>query len=235
VGWHQAMGVQVSRFGDGDVNRTKIEWTDYTWNPITGCKGGCHYCYARKIYQRFNRSFEPQFHIERLTEPIKLKKASKIFTCSVSDFFADWNEPIWKLLVQEVMHTCPQHTFQILTKKHLNIYELGKNVWVGVSITSRLVAQEKIDFLVGRSDAKVKFVSFEPLQDKIHCDLGGINWIIIGAQTNPYRPPKKEWVEHLIEQAREYNIPIFLKDNLHWPERIQEYPDGHTSARGEVQ
>jgi len=207
------------------MNRTKIEWTDYTWNPITGCKGGCHYCYARKIYQRFNRSFEPQFHVERLLEPMKVKKPSKIFTCSVSDFFADWNEPIWKLLIKETMRACPQHIFQILTKQHQNIYHgLGENVWIGVTITERFLANEKIGYLVGRSDAKVKFVSFEPLQDRIDCHLKCIDWVIIGAQTNPYRPPNKEWVEHLIKQAREFNTPVFLKDNLKWHEKIQEFP-----------
>lgn len=206
------------------INRTKIEWTDYTWNPITGCKMGCDYCYARKMFKRFKRSFEPTFHPERLGDPLKLKKSSKIMVCSVADFFGKWNDSMWRVPIEEVIAKCPQHIFQILTKQYKEIYPMPQNVWIGVTINYNLSAQEAVDYLKSGAGMNVKFISFEPLFDEITVNLNGIDWIIIGAQTNPTKVPKKEWVEKLIEQAREEGIPIFIKDNVNWDEKIQEFP-----------
>ena len=77
------------------MNKTKIEWTDYTWNSITGCEYNCFYCYARRIAMRFNGHFKPTFHPDRITQPHKLKKPSKIFVCSMVDLFGDWIPDLW--------------------------------------------------------------------------------------------------------------------------------------------
>ena len=122
------------------MNKTKIEWCDYTWNPITGCTRGCEYCYARAISRRFKRSFRPTFHPKRISEPSMVKKPSRIFTCSMGEFWdsevSDW----WRDAVFHTMRENPKHTFQILTKVPENINLLGepfpRNVWLGVSITS---------------------------------------------------------------------------------------------------
>lgn len=103
------------------MNRTSIEWTTWSWNPITGCKHNCWYCFAKKLCQRFKKifpnGFEPTFHSERLSEPYSLKKPSKIFVCSIADLFASWTKEGWTNTVLASMLECPiNHTFQMLTK-----------------------------------------------------------------------------------------------------------------------
>lgn len=210
------------------MNNTKIEWTDFTWNPYTGCLRNCEWCYAKRIYHRFGRSFEPQFHPEKLGEPISLKKASKIFTCSVADFFANWTKPEWIRAILRVIKQCPHHIFQVLTQDPQNIdsiYNLPLNLWVGTTIRNQKETT-RIDFL-RNSNAKVKFISFEPLMGAVDTDLMGIDWVIVGAMTGHLRrkyEPHREWITKLIDQTREMNIPIFIKDNIHWDEEIKEFP-----------
>ncbi len=218
------------------MNKTKIEWTDYTWNPITGCLHGCPYCYARKIAERFPKAFPngfaPSFHISRLYEPARLKKPANIFTVSMGDMFGDWVPKIWIDLIFEQMKQCPQHTFQILTKNpgRINVVVSGDmfapNIWLGTS-----VEKYGIDNRIGELQ-KVprfhKFVSFEPLQGSIMSDLSGIEWVIIGAQTNPTKFPSSETVQSVLYHAKE--IPVFFKNNMRGcpgvTERMfrQEYP-----------
>ena len=209
------------------MNFTRIEWTDYTWNPITGCKGGCWYCYARKGCIRFNKTFEPVFHPERLLEPDKLKTHEKIFCCSISDLFADWTPVGWREAVLQTIENCPWHTFQLLTKHPEGIdkkYEFGDWVWVGTTIT----IQEDIWRIeeLKKIKARVKFISFEPLFENINCNLKGIDWIIIGKLTGHGRfKLNPQWINNLIQEARKHNIPVFIKDNVEWPEVIREYPE----------
>jgi len=210
------------------MNRTKIEWTNYTWNPIVGCKRGCPYCYARKIAMRFYGSFEPRMFWNRLDEPKKVKKPSKIFVCSMGEMFGDWIPMGW---TNQILHACTEahwHAFQILTKQpqNLKFFTYPPNVWLGITIDGLEplhVQAEDLECLL-ETGAMIKFVSFEPLLARVNLDLEGLNWIIIGAQTNPKKLPKGEWVQGLIDEAREHNIPIFLKNNLEWPQKIQEFP-----------
>lgn len=213
------------------MNRTKIEWTDYSWNPITGCLHGCWYCYARKLATRFPKvfpnGFEPTFHPERLKEPWELKKPSKIFVCSVADLFAPWTPFMWRVQVLEAIEKCPiRHTFQLLTKNPELIYdyEFPENVWVGATVTNYW-EREKIDDL-REVNAKIKFVSFEPLLSNFpDLDLHDIQWVIIGKLTGSRKVKlEKWWVEDLIQKARSQNIPIFVKNNVGWPVKIQEFP-----------
>jgi protein gp37 len=210
--------------------KTKIEWTDYSWNPITGCLWDCWYCYAKKLFTRFHRSFKPQFHPERLDEPSKLKKPAKIFCCSVSDLFAYWTKEDWRHAVLERIKKYstekPFLTFQLLTKQPHNIdrnYKFPENTWVGATITEQDEIWKIED--LKKINAKIKFVSFEPLLGEIQTDLKGIDWIIIGKLTGSKKIPlKKEWVENLIRQAKKSEIPIFVKNNVKWGKKIQEFP-----------
>lgn len=212
------------------MNRTKIEWTDYTWNPITGCKNGCWYCYGRKLFKRFHKSFEPTFYPERLNELAKLRKPSKIFCCSVADLFADWTKPKWRDAVLSELSKYPQHTFQLLTKQPQNIrMKALKNVWVGATIT----CDDEMGNLYDLVDnyRGLKFLSFEPLLSFIefleldNLYLDQIDWIIIGRLTGSKKVSfNRDAVRHIIREARARDIPIFIKDNVEWEEKIREFP-----------
>ncbi len=230
------------------MNRTKIEWTDFTWNPVTGCLHGCPYCYGRKIANRFRSLFpngyKPTFYPERLKEPYNgvprnfrsrnpylPKGSAMIFVCSMGDLFGSWVPAKWIEAVIRVAEDNPHHVFQFLTKNPARYreFEFPKNCWLGTTVTS-YEDQDRILELprYEENGRTLNFVSFEPLLGEVHLEgwiWGYIDWVIIGAQTNPYRPPKPEWVEHIIVEARRNGKPIFLKDNLRWPERIQEFPE----------
>jgi len=210
------------------VNRTKIEWTSWSWNPITGCEHGCWYCYARKLAQRFPKNFpngfKPTFHPERLKEPWDLKKPSKIFVCSISDLFAPWTPVAWREAVLESIRNCPvKHTFQLLTKSPEGIptdYVFPENVWVGVTVTNPLEVQSMLTGLLNNANAKTRFVSFEPLLGPCEASIcdhfwRSIQWIIIGKLTGSRRVKLQPWwIDHLIDAANWFKVPVFLKNNL---------------------
>lgn len=210
------------------MNKTKIEWTDYTKNPIKGkCLTRCPYCYAIRMYDRFGWNPEVRFEPKVLDEIRKIRAPSKIFLCSTHEMFGNWILDEW---VEEILDTaakCPQHTFQILTKRPERAdWIFPRNCWIGVTVESQRETW-RITALKTLANAKLKFVSFEPLQSEIECNLSGIDWIIVGAETGNRKGkiiPEKLWIEKLISQARDRDIPIFLKYNLKWHEKIQEFP-----------
>lgn len=206
------------------MNKTKIEWVvnpdgtqGYTWNPIAGCSRGCNYCYARKIAMRFQGSFEPKFHPERLNGPLKIKKPSTIFVGSMTDVFGDWVPPEWIEQVFDIVIKCPQHTFLFLTKNP-NRYEsflIAPNCWLGY--TSVSTKECCFDFR-GKGHF---YLSAEPLLGEVYIK-DNLEWIIIGALNSNGKScyTKKEWVLNLIEQADNFKIPVFIKDSLY-----KLYPD----------
>ncbi len=212
------------------MNRTKIEWTDFSFNPITGCLRNCWYCYAKKLFTRFHKSFEPTFYPEKLEELKKLKKPAKVFVCSVSDLFASWTKPEWReAVLNEIQKPEYNHlTFQLLTKNPENIkLEPKENIWIGTTITKK----REMDCLYAlvNNYKGIKFLSFEPLLEFIPISENGyfnqIKWVIIGKLTGSKKVKlEKEWVLSLIRDCRARNIPIFLKNNLNWAEKIQEFP-----------
>jgi len=210
------------------MNRTKIEWCDYTWNPITGCFGGCFYCYARKIYERFHKSFIPEIHYDRLSQPLKCKEPSKIFVCSVSDFWGMGVKPIWREEVYNTIKATPEHTYLILTKQPQNIKDwdrIPENVWLGVSVTGES-DHHKIDEI--NNYEGIKFVSFEPLLDRPIRNYSKMNWVIIGTMTGTLgknHKPATVWIQDLLQDCRRLKIPVFIKDNVGWGEKIQEFPN----------
>lgn len=212
------------------MNRTGIEYLDYSWNPTAGCSGkGCAVrrdCWAAKMAKRLGRycstcpSFVPHVHFERFDEPLLLKKPSRIGVSFMGDFYDDGISGWVRSRVYMTMENAPQHTFIVLTKQPENIDEyLPQNLWVGVSV-NRVEDLWRIGALKA-TDAVVKIVSFEPLLEDIasKCNydtLNGIDWIIIGAQTRPEVQPQQKWVDRLVGVADSTGnyVAVFFKNNL---------------------
>ena len=189
-----------------------------------------HNCYAKKMFTRFHKSFKPTFHPERLKEIEKLKKPSKIFICSVADIFAEWTNPEWTRQVIDTINKYPQHEYQLLTKNPERIDSIAlnlRNCWVGATINYQNELMKNLG-AIKCIDCKIKFISFEPLLENIdfsEVDLRGIDWIIVGKLTGSKKIKLQEiWVENILSKARENDIPIFIKNNVKWKDKIQEFP-----------
>ena len=215
------------------MNKTKIEWCDYTWNPVTGCKHGCPYCYAERISKRFTGDFEPKFHEKRLLEPVKIKKPSRVFVVSMGDLFGEWVPDEW---ISEVMKACkqaPWHTYIFLSKnpKKYDNWVGPTDAWYGATVNN------SADFIppcrasdLFRTGIHNRFLSIEPLLGEIQGialqNLTLFKWVIVGAQTGPGAvKPKTEWVQSIVNKCKEDRVPLFLKDNLGWHEEIKEFPN----------
>jgi protein gp37 len=222
------------------MNKTKIEWTDYSWNPITGCKHGCWYCYARRLCLRFKKifpnGFEPTFYPERLKEPWDLKKPSKIFVCSISDLFASWTPCEWRDQVMVSIYQCPvKHTFQLLTKNPERIpwhhaWYHQHNVWIGTTVTNTDGDWRNIEEIKKEKVSGVRFVSFEPILGELPANacLEGIDWVIIGKLTGSQKIKLDPWwVASVYNEARRHDIPVFMKNNLKptFEAKYQEFPE----------
>ena len=207
---------------------TKIDWADYSLNPVKGlCPMGCTYCYARRLYKRFKWDetikWNGETWLDFYTYIQKQKEPCKIFVGSTMELFGEWIKPEWLKSIFMAVNEFPQHTFIFLTKRPENLIKWSPfppNVWVGVSATCMypaFLATEKLRLV----KAKVKFLSCEPLQSSISLTSqeligAGINWILIGQQT-PVRPstqPRIEWIKEIVEAADMAKVPVFLKDNL---------------------
>jgi protein gp37 len=202
---------------------TGIEWTDRTWNPTTGCtkvSPGCAHCYAEAITRRFTNNFPNGFALteypERLQEPKRWHKPSRIFVNSMSDLFHEGVSLDFLKKVFEVMNDTPWHIYQILTKRHERLLDLAEklhwsdNVWIGVSVENQNYTH-RIDCL-RQVPAKIRFLSCEPLLGELKLDLTNIHWVIVGGESgNGYRSLKKEWVKSIQEQCREANVAFFFK------------------------
>lgn len=212
---------------------TKIEWTDKTWNPVTGCtkkSEGCQHCYAEVMAKRlkgmgqekYQNAFQLTLHPDDLDEPKKWHKPHNIFVCSMSDLF---HEEVPFEFVDRVMQTIcmtPQHRYQILTKRaermaeYFNTHQVPDNVWLGVTVEVRRTLF-RIDFLRNIS-APVRFLSCEPLlEDLGEMDLEGIDWIIVGGESGlKARPMREEWALNVKRQAVDKNIAFFFKQWGTW-------------------
>lgn len=214
------------------MRKTKISWTNAVWNVVTGCSkysAGCANCYAETLTRRFPKAFPNGFnvtlHPERLDEPKHVKKPSMFFVCSMADLFHDDVPFEYIDRVMQTINNCPQHTFQILTKRAENMYKffplywgrsatnvIPQNLWLGTTVENA-DAKLRIEFLRRMRFLSVRFLSCEPLlSDLGTLDLAYIDWVIVGGETGPKaRPMKKEWVLNIKRQCDEQKVPFFFK------------------------
>ena len=207
-----------------------IEWCDYSWNPVTGCLNGCEYCYARKIFARFGKSFEPTMHEDKLGEPAKLKTPSRIFVGSTTDLFGDWVSEAWIEQVFEACRVAPQHKYLFLTKNPKRYDQLKSNGllpyghWYGTTITK--AGDEYFNHY-----SHCTFVSIEPILDTVHLWHGDFpKWVIVGAETGNRKGrviPPRYWIEMIVTDCEFEEVPVFMKRSLAkiWGGTlIQEFP-----------
>jgi protein gp37 len=208
--------------------QSSIEWTEMTWNPVTGCtkiSAGCKYCYAEIMTRRllamgvekYRDGFEIRTHEGELNIPYGWKKPKVVFVNSMSDLFHPEVPLDFIKKVFLVMNETPQHTYQVLTKRADRLFEVHKelnwtsNIWMGVSVEdSRVVS--RIDFL-RQTNAQTKFLSCEPLIGPIqNMNLENINWVIVGGESGKKaRPIKEWWVWDIKQQCQEAEVSFFFK------------------------
>ena len=210
------------------ANNSKIEWTDATWNPITGCtkiSPGCKHCYAERMSARlkamgnpsYENGFELTLHDHLLERPLEWKKPQMIFVNSMSDLFHE-DVPIEFIQkVFKVMRKADWHIFQVLTKRSTRLLEIHNqfewptNVWMGVSVENSKYKFRISD--LGKTTAKTKFLSLEPLIGSLgRLNLKKMDWVIVGGESGPgARPLKKEWVTDIRDQCLKKDVPFFFK------------------------
>jgi protein gp37 len=210
------------------AERSKIEWTNSTWNPARGCtkvSPGCAHCYAEAFAERFRgvpgHPFEKGFDLrlvpEKLYEPLRWRRPRLVFVNSMSDLF---HESIPVDFIQQVFAVMAQahwHTFQILTKRSRRLVEIcgqlpwPSNVWMGVSIESAAYKRRALD--LAKAPAAVRFLSLEPLLGPIpSLPLGGIGWVIVGGESGPRaRPMEIAWARDIRDQCQRVGAAFYLK------------------------
>ena len=206
---------------------TDIEWTDETWNPVTGCtkvSPGCDHCYAERVTERFHGkgAFERiVLHPDRLDKPLHWRKPRKVFVNSMSDLFHEQVPDTFIGLVWQVMAETPQHTFQILTKRHARMrsflrqwpnYEPLPNVWLGVSVEDQKWADIRVPALI-QTPAAVRFLSCEPLLGPVRIGyMSLLDWVIVGGESGPgARPMHPDWARDLRDQCEAAGVPFLFK------------------------
>ena len=210
------------------ATNSKIEWTETTWNPVTGCtkiSPGCEHCYAERMAKRlqamgspnYRNGFKTTCHSHLIDSPLSWKKSKVVFVNSMSDLF---HEDVPDSFVERIFGTmslASQHCFQVLTKRSKRLRNISsslmwtENVWAGVSVENSGYLS-RIDDL-RQTAAFVKFLSLEPLLGPLaDLDLDGIDWVIVGGESGPgARPMKKEWVIDIRNQCERAGIPFFFK------------------------
>jgi protein gp37 len=210
------------------ATQSKIEWTESTWNPVTGCtkvSPGCKHCYAERLAMRlqamgqanYANGFELTIHEQALRLPLQWKKPQIIFVNSMSDLFHKDVPVEFILRVFEIMQRASWHQFQILTKRSDRLLELDPilpwepHIWMGVSVENQDCAF-RIDHL-RETGSKIKFLSLEPLLGPLQSlDLNGIDWVIVGGESGPgARPMNPSWVVDIRNQCQKAKAPFFFK------------------------
>src|SRR5262245_44113842 len=214
-------------------DKSKIEWTDATWNPVRGCdkiSPGCQHCYAATFAERFRgvsghpyeQGFDLRIVPEKLSEPLRWTKSKMVFVNSMSDLFHKDVPDDYVAKVAEVMRVANWHTYQVLTKRsermrdmlHSSLRDLAaeRHIWWGVSVENRRHGLPRIEHLRD-APAAVRFLSIEPLlEDLGKIDLSGISWVIVGGESgNGASPMHPDWVRRLRDQCAHAGVAFFFK------------------------
>jgi len=210
------------------ATKTTIEWTESTWNPLTGCtkvSPGCQHCYAERMALRLQAMGQPNYsngftvtlHERVLEAPLTWKKPQVVFVNSMSDLFHEDVPESFIMKAFDVMRRAWWHRFQILTKRSQRLYELAPmirwpdNVWMGVSVENRDYAFRAAH--LQETHAAIRFLSLEPLLGPLSdMNLSGIHWVIVGGESGPgARPPKGDWVIDIRDQCLAAGVPFFFK------------------------
>lgn len=216
------------------MSTSKIEWTDASWNPVTGCtkiSAGCQHCYAEMMARRlksmrvdkYQNGFQVTLHEDCLEEPMMWKKSKTIFVCSMSDLFHkdvpfEFIDKVFSIITRT-----PQHRYQILTKRadrmaeYFTTRSVPVNAWLGVTVDVQM-SKPRIDALRGIPNAPIRFLSCEPLlEDLGQLNLDGIDWIIVGGESGRQaRPMKEEWVINIKDQVETAGKSFFFKQWGTW-------------------
>jgi protein gp37 len=208
--------------------QSSIEWTEMTWNPITGCdkiSAGCKYCYAEVMaarlqamgVEKYKDAFKLRLHEDALNIPYSWKKQKTVFVNSMSDLFHKDVPLAFIEKVFKVMNENPQHTFQVLTKRADRLASVhgqlnwSHNIWMGVSVEDEKV-KSRIDYL-RLTNARTKFLSCEPLIGPLNnLNLIGIDWVIVGGESGrKARPMKEDWAIDIMDQCENAGVAFFFK------------------------
>ena len=207
---------------------SSIEWTETTWNPVTGCtkvSPGCKHCYAERMAKRLEAMGQPRYangfrvtlQHDIVSLPLSWRKPRLVFVNSMSDLFHKQVPDDFIIKCFHTMNMARQHTFQVLTKRPERVLELSKsldwssNVWMGTSVeNSEYQSRSKV---LAKVPAKVRFLSVEPLLGPVpKLPLRGIHWVIVGGESGPgARPLKAEWVKQIRDRCKAGNVPFFFK------------------------
>lgn len=214
--------------------QSKIEWTEQTWNPTTGCtkvSPGCKHCYAEVMAKRlqamgtsgYENGFDLSLMPNRLIQPLERQKPTMYFVNSMSDLFHEDIPETYLDEVFDVIRKTPQHTYQVLTKRsermshYFESTHLPENVWLGVTVEDKQYGLPRIDDL-RKVKVKIRFLSVEPLlEDLGTIDLRGIHWVIVGGESGAKaRPMKEEWIDNVYAQCQAYRVAFFFKQWGGW-------------------
>lgn len=207
---------------------SSIEWTETTWNPVTGCTKisiGCKNCYAERLakrlqamgQKRYAKGFRVTLHNDLVRAPLQWNRPKIVFVNSMSDLFHEAIPDDFIHKVFQTMTIAKQHTFQILTKRSERLANLGRhlpwpeNIWMGVTVESEDYLHRVVH--LREVPAQVRFLSLEPLLTDIpNLSLTGIHWVIVGGESGPKsRLIRKQWVRHILDKCIEGNVPFFFK------------------------
>jgi protein gp37 len=210
------------------ATKSTIEWTEYTWNPVTGCtkiSTGCRNCYAERMAKRLQAMGQPNYsngftvcvHDHMLDTPLRWKRPARVFVNSMSDLFHENVPECFIHKVFDIMTRTPQHHYQVLTKRAERLVDTSgslpwpDNVWMGVTVENNNYTY-RID-LLRKVPARIKFISIEPLLGPItKLDLREIDWVIVGGESGPgARQMRPEWVIDIRDQCRVSGVPFFFK------------------------
>jgi protein gp37 len=210
------------------AKKSKIEWTESTWNPVTGCtkiSPGCKNCYAEKFALRLKAAHNPSYingfqltlHERVLCLPLRWSKPQSIFVNSMSDLFHEEIPDEFIFDIFEIMNRANWHRFQILTKRSDRLLKLNPklnwapHIWMGVSVEDS-AHEFRVNELL-QTNAAIKFLSLEPLLGQINgLNLAGIDWVIAGGESGPFaRPMESQWVTTIRDQCQDYKVPFFFK------------------------